>query len=194
MRTYPRIEAKRALRLAVPVFILALLGGLLASGAGAARKGAKLPRAGKYAGKVGNSGRIRFNYRGRGRVVVRLTAAVNAKCVRTSNGYFTETKNLATWPAEQKPRAVLKVRKFRPEGDRRWYWGFSGAPRDKGGAEWSIVGRFVSRTKARGTFQVRRLESIADPLEPADTDEQLCNGFGNWAAVRNGGKKRRRAR
>lgn len=188
----------RTLRVVIPVCIVALLGGLLASGAGAARKagkGPKPPKAGKYEGKVGTFARIIFNVHGRKRAVVRFNAGVKTNCQRTSDGFITETKNLATAPAEQEPPAMLRIKKQRPlkgVSRRPWEWGFSGTGRDKEGVEWSIEGRFLSRTKAKGAFQASKFESIFNPFEPFGIDGQLCAGSGEWSAVRQGGKKRRR--
>jgi hypothetical protein len=191
----------RKLRVVIPVFIVVLLGGLLAGGAGAARKGARKgplpPKAGKYVGKVGTFARIVFSVNGRKRAVVRFNAGVKTNCQRTSDGLITETKNLATAPGEQEPAAVLRVKKQRGgQGvrGRRWHWGFAGTARDKEGVEWAVEGEFLSRVKARGAFQASRFESIFNPLEPLGIDGQLCAGSGKWAAVWRGGKKRRRGR
>lgn len=188
MRIYPRIEATRVLRVAIPVCVVALLAGMLASGAGAARKGVKPPKAGKYAGKVGTFARIIFNLNGRKRAVVRFNAGVKTNCQRSSDGFITETKNLATATAEQEPPAVLKLKR---QGKR---WLFEGAAQDKEGVEWKVEGLFVSRVKARGTFEASKFETIFNPFLPFSIDGQLCAGSGEWTAVRQGGKKRRRAR
>jgi hypothetical protein len=186
MRTSPRIEKTRVLRLAIPVCVVALLGGMLASGAGAARKGAKPPKAGKYAGKVGTFARIIFNFNRRKRAVVRFNAGVKTNCQRSSDGFITETKNLATAPAEQEPPAVLKVKR---QGRR---WAFEGTARDKEGVEWKVAGRFVSRVKARGTFEAAKFESLFNPSQPFGIDGQLCAGSGEWTAVRKRAKRKRR--
>ncbi len=178
----------RTLRIAIPICIVALLGGLLASGAGAARKvgkGPKPPKAGRYEGKVGTFARIIFNVNGRKRVVVRFNAGVKTNCQRTSDGYITETKNLATAPAEQEPSTVLRIKKQRGKAvpGRRWYWGFSGTARDKEGVEWAVEGAFVSRAKAKGAFQASKFESLFNPLLPFGIDGQLCAGSGEWTAA-----------
>lgn len=187
MRTSRRIEAARVLRVAIPICIVALLGGLLASGAGAARKGGvKQPKAGKYAGKVGTFARIIFNLNGRKRAIVNFNAGVKTNCQRASDGYITETKNLATAPGEQEPPVRLQMKR---QGKR---WAFEGTARDKEGVEWKVAGLFVSRVKAKGTFEASKFESLYNPFLPFGIDSQLCAGSGEWTAVRQGGKKRRR--
>lgn len=178
MRIYPRIEAVRTLRLAIPICVVALLGGLLASGAGAARKGVKPPKAGRYAGKVGTFARIVFDVNGRRRAVLRFNAGVKANCQRSSDGYITETKNLATAPSEQEPPAALKLKR---QGRR---WAFEGTARDKEGVEWKVAGIFLSRTKAKGAFEAAKFESLFNPSQPFGIDGQLCAGSGEWTALR----------
>jgi len=158
---------------------------LLPGSAGAA---VKPPKPGKYAGKVGTFARIIFNVNARKRTVLRFNAGVKTNCQRSSDGTITETKNLATAPTEQEPPAVLKVKK----SGRRW--AFSGTAQDSSGVEWTVKGRFVSRTKAKGSFEASKFESIFSPIFPF-VDGQLCAGSGNWTANLKGGKrKKRRAR
>lgn len=133
------------------------------------------PKAGKYAGKVGTFARIIFNVRGR--TVMRFNAGVKTNCQRTSDGVITETKNLATAPAEQEPEAVLRLRKR----GRRWV--FDGKAQDKEGVAWKVSGRFVSRTKAKGEFEASKFESVFNPAQPFGIDGQLCAGSGSWTAA-----------
>lgn len=160
---------------------------LLAALPGSAGAAVKPPKAGKYAGKVGTFARIIFNYNARKRTVMRFNAGVKTNCQRSSDGTITETKNLATAPTEQEPPAALKVK-------RKGRWGFSGTARDGSGVEWTVKGRFVSRTKAKGSFEAKKFESLFSPVFPF-VDGQLCAGSGKWTANLKGGKrKKRRAR
>lgn len=153
---------------------MALLGALaLGAGEAEAKKGPQ-PKAGKYAGKVGTFARVIFKVRGR--LVLRLNAGVKTNCQRTSDGAITETKNLATAPAEQEPVAKLKLRK------KKGRWVFDGKAQDKEGVEWKISGRFVSRTKARGRFEASKYESLYNPFQPYGIDGQLCAGHESWTA------------
>jgi hypothetical protein len=132
------------------------------------------PKPGKYAGKVGTFARIIFNVRGR--LVFKFNAGVKTNCQRTSDGFITETKNLATGPSEQEPPAKLKLRK------RKGRWVFNGKAQDKEGVEWKVSGRFVSRTKATGEFEASKYESVYNPFQPYGIDGQLCAGSGSWTA------------
>jgi len=162
-----------ALALAALVGLLSLA--LLESGAEAARKAAKPPKAGKYAGKVGTFARIIFNVRRRN--VIRFNAGVKTNCQRSSDGSITETKNLATGPSLQEPEAVLKLNK---QGRR---WVFAGTAQDSEGVEWAVEGRFVSRRKAKGSFEASKFESLFNPFQPFGIDGQLCAGSGEWTAT-----------
>ena len=148
--------------------------GAFALQAGEAGAATKRPVAGKYAGKVGTFARIIFNVKGR--LVIRFNAGVKTNCQRSSDGLITETKNLATAPREQEPRAKLKMRKK----NRRWI--FNGKAQDKEGVEWKVSGRFVSATKARGKFEASKFETIFNPFAPFGVDGQLCAGSGSWVA------------
>jgi len=141
----------------------------------AGRKGAKPPKAGRYAGKVGTFARIIFNVRRR--TVIRFNAGVKTNCQRSSDGVITETKNLATAPAEQEPEAVLRLKR---QGRR---WVFAGEAQDKEGVAWKVSGRFVSRAKAKGSFEASKFESIFNPVQPFGIDGQLCAGSGEWTAT-----------
>lgn len=152
---------------------LAVVVGLLSTATAAS---VKPPRTGKYAGKVGTFARIIFNVRGR--TVLRFNAGVKTNCQRSSDGLITETKNLATGPAEQEPATRMKLKR------RRGRWGFVGKARDKEGIEWKVSGRFVSRTKAKGEFEASKFESIFNPAQPYGIDGQLCAGSGKWTAKR----------
>jgi len=167
------VRARFALALFAALGLLSLV--LTESGAEAARKGSKPPLAGKYAGKVGTFARIIFNVRRR--TVIRFNAGVKTNCQRSSDGYITETKNLATAPSEQEPPAVLKLSKR----GRRWV--FAATARDREGVEWKVKGRFVSRRKAKGSFEASKFESLFNPLQPFGIDGQLCAGSGDWSAV-----------
>ena len=168
------VGARFALVLATALGLLCFALG--EGGAEAARKAAKPPLAGKYAGKVGTFARIIFNVR-RG-VVIRFNAGVKTNCQRSSDGVITETKNLATAPSVQEPAAALRLKK---QGRR---WVFAGKAQDSEGVEWAVSGRFVSRTKAVGSFEASKFESIFNPLQPFGIDGQLCAGSGEWTAVR----------
>lgn len=172
-RPFSSISFRFALALAA-LLGLAMLA-LPQVGAEAARKSAQPPKAGKYAGKVGTFARIIFNLRGR--AVIRFNAGVKTNCQRSSDGVITETKNLATAPAEQEPVARLKLKR---KGRR---WTFAGKARDKEGVEWKVGGRFVSRTKAKGSFEASKFESIFNPLQAFGIDGQLCAGSGSWTAA-----------
>jgi hypothetical protein len=157
------------------VVAAALFAAPLALDASEAAAAPKKPKAGKYAGKVGTFARIIFNVRGS--LVLKLNAGVKTNCQRSSDGYITETKNLATFPAEQEPAAKLKLTK------KRGRWVFSGQAQDKEGAEWKVSGRFVSRTKAKGSFEMSQFESLYNPFQPYGIDGQLCAGSGSWTAT-----------
>lgn len=156
----------------VATLCLALLVGLLPAAAGAAA--GKSPKPGRYSGKVGTFARIIFDVRGR--AVLRFNAGVKANCQRSSDGFITETKDLATAPAEQEPVAKLKLKRR----GRRWV--FQGQARDREGTEWKVSGRFISRTKAKGEFEASRFESVFNPAQPYGIDGQLCAGSGSWTA------------
>ncbi|MEZ5076627.1 MAG: hypothetical protein R2725_04205 [Solirubrobacterales bacterium] len=160
----------------IAALCVALLGAVALGGgeAEAAKKRQAVPKAGKYAGKVGTFARMIFNVRGK--LVLKLNAGVKTNCQRTSDGAITETKNLATAPSEQEPRAKLKLRK------KQGRWIFSGKAQDKSGVEWKVSGRFVSRTKAKGTFEASKFESIYNPFQPFGFDGQLCAGHESWTA------------
>jgi hypothetical protein len=173
--------AKDPGRVGIALALAAVLGLLLlALGEGAAegarKQGAKPPLAGKYAGKVGTFARIIFNVRRR--AVIRFNAGVKTNCQRSSDGVITETKNLATAPSTQEPEAVLKLKK----PGRRWV--FAGKAQDSEGVEWTIKGRFVSRSKAKGSFEASKFESLFNPAQPFGIDGQLCAGSGEWTAFR----------
>jgi hypothetical protein len=155
----------------IAALCLAMVVGLPSTAAAAS---AKPPKAGKYAGKVGTFARIIFNVRGR--IVLRFNAGVKTNCQRSSDGLITETKNLATAPAEQEPVARLKLKR------RKRRWVFMGTARDREGVEWKVSGRFVSRTKARGKFEASKFESVFNPAQPFGIDGQLCAGSGKWTA------------
>jgi hypothetical protein len=166
------VRARCALALAAALGLLSFA--LIESDAEAARKGAQPPKAGKYAGKVGTFARIIFKLRRR--TVIRFNAGVKTNCQRSSDGFITETKNLATAPSLQEPEAVLKLKK---QGRR---WVFAGKAQDSEGIEWAVEGRFVSRTKAKGSFEASKFESLFNPLLPFGVDGQLCAGSGEWTA------------
>ncbi len=163
------IHANRLSTLLAALLCTVVAAGAIAPVAGAA----KAPKAGKYAGKVGTFARIIFNVR-KG-FVIRLNAGVKTNCQRTSDGAITETRNLATAPAEQAPKAKLKVR----GGKRK----FAGKGQDKSGIAWEVEGRFVSRTRAKGSFEASRFDSVFNPLLPFGIDGQLCAGSGDWTAT-----------
>lgn len=171
--TEASVRARFALALVAALGLLTFA--LAESGAQAARKAAKPPMAGKYAGKVGTFARIIFNVRRR--AVIRFNAGVKTNCQRSSDGAITETKNLATGPSLQEPAAVLRLRK----PGRRWI--FAGEAQDSEGVEWAVKGRFVSRRKAKGSFEASKFESLFNPLLPFGVDGQLCAGSGEWTAV-----------
>ncbi len=171
------VRARFALALAAALGLLCFALG--EGGAEAARKVAKPPMAGKYAGKVGTFARIIFNVRRQ--AVIRFNAGVKTNCQRSSDGVITETKNLATAPSAQEPEAVLRLSKR----GRRWV--FAGKAQDSEGVEWAVKGRFVSRTRAKGSFEASKFESIFNPLQPFGIDGQLCAGSGEWTAVRKRG-------
>jgi len=168
------VRARFALVLAAVLGLLSFA--LTESGAEAARKGAKPPQAGRYAGKVGTFARIIFNVRRR--TVIRFNAGVKTNCQRSSDGFITETKNLATAPSLQEPAAVLKLKKR----GRRWV--FAGEAQDSEGVEWTVKGRFVSRTTAKGSFEASKFESLFNPTQVFGIDGQLCAGSGRWTASR----------
>ncbi len=167
------IRSRRASLALVAALCLTLLA-CLALGAGEASAAPQQPKAGKYAGKVGTFARIIFNVRGK--LVIKFNAGVKTNCQRTSDGFITETKNLATAPAEQEPKAKLKLRK------QKGRWVFEGEAQDREGVEWKVSGRFVSRTKVKGEFEASKFESLYNPFVPFGFDGQLCAGSGQWTA------------
>jgi len=169
--TTASIRGRFALALVAALGLLSFA--LIESAAEAARK-APPPKAGKYAGKVGTFARIIFNVRRR--AVIRFNAGVKTNCQRSSDGVITETKNLATGPSLQDPKAVLRL------GKRGRRWIFSGKAQDSEGVEWTVKGRFVSRRKAKGSFEASKFESIFNPFQPFGFDGQLCAGSGEWVA------------
>lgn len=175
--TDARIEKtrRRALSALTALALTAALSfGAVAIDAAEAGAAQKRPKPGKYAGKVGTFARIIFNVRGK--LVFRFNAGVKTNCQRTSDAYITETKNLATGPAEQEPAAKLKL--FKKKGK----WLFRGEAQDKEGVEWKVSGRFVSPTRAKGKFEASKYESLYNPFAPYGIDGQLCAGSGDWAA------------
>lgn len=141
-----------------------------ASGAGpvavpSAQVSAK-PKPGRYQGKVGTFARIIMKT-SRNRVK-RLDAGVQASCQRASDGQIVRVELVA-----MKAFPKLKVKR---NGK------FKGEDQTKDGVRWEIKGRFVSRRKAKGSFEASIFRTIFNPNVIGGIDGELCAGSGKWTA------------
>ena len=58
---------------------------------------------------------------------------------------------------------------------------FSGKGEDKkAGVSWKIKAKFVSRKKAKGSFEASKFNAVFNPFVPFDSE--LCAGSGKWTA------------
>ncbi len=57
---------------------------------------------------------------------------------------------------------------------------FSGKGQTKKGVSWKVRGRFVSKKKAKGSFEASLFRSVFNPFVPFDSE--LCSGSGKWTA------------
>lgn len=119
-------------------------------------------KTGKYKGKVGTFARISFKA-SRTRVS-KLNAGVQGSCQRASDGAITRIALVA-----MKTNKKLRIRNGR----------FKGKGQEDNGVAWEIKGRFVSKKKAKGTFEASQFV-----FNPATFDSELCAGSGKWTARR----------
>jgi hypothetical protein len=123
------------------------------------------PKSGRYQGKVGSFARIIMKTTPK--KIKRLDAGVQASCQRASDGYITGIELVA-----MKTTKTLKVKrkgKFKGEGQDK-----------KTGVAWKVKGRFVSRKKAKGTFEASLFRPVFNPY--VSFDSELCSGSGKWTA------------
>ena len=123
------------------------------------------PKAGRYQGKVGTFARIIMKTTpGK---VKRLDAGVQATCQRASDGHIRGPILLA----------MRSTGKMKVKGNGK----FSGKGEDKkAGVSWKIKGKFVSRKKAKGSFEASKFNAVFNPFVPFDSE--LCAGSGKWTA------------
>ena len=122
-------------------------------------------KAGSYKGKVGTFARIMLKTNRR--KVKRLDAGVSALCRRASD----DNLNGPVLVAMRAPTSM----KIKKNGK------FSGKGQTKKGVSWKINGRFVSRKKAKGSFEASLFRSVFNPFVPFDSE--LCSGSGKWTAL-----------
>jgi hypothetical protein len=118
-------------------------------------------KSGRYQGKVGTFARIFF--KAESRKVKKLSAGVQASCQRASDGQITRIQLVA-----MKTSKKLKVKS---NGK------FKGSGQEENDIGWKLKGRFVSKTKAKGTFEASQFI-----FNPFTFDSELCAGSGKWTA------------
>ena len=162
----------RRLFAAAFAFLLACGIGIAGSGAtaneaetstGAAQSSA-IQKAGRYQGKVGTFARIILKTDKR--KVKKLDAGVSALCRRTSDGQL-------RGPVLVAMRASPKL-KIKRNGK------FSGRGQTKKGVSWKVSGKFLSKKKAKGSFEASVFNTVFNPFIPFDGE--LCSGSGKWTA------------
>ncbi|MCB0827698.1 MAG: hypothetical protein KDB62_02685 [Solirubrobacterales bacterium] len=120
------------------------------------------PNSGRYKGKVGTFARIVMKTTPK--KIKRLDAGVQATCQRSSDGHIRGPVLVAMRSTKKIP--VKRNGKFAAKGT------------DKNDVSWKISGKFVSRKKAKGSFQASKFNFVFNPFFPADGE--LCSGSGKW--------------